>query len=459
MSAGDMDIATLKKAFEQNRINKVKIGGFDIDGVLRGKYILLDKFWPAAETGLGFCDVIFGWDSNDVLYDNVRLTGWHTGYPDALARIDLDTFRVIPWEPGVAFFLVDFHTTGGDPMQVSPRQVLKNVVSRARSAGFEPTLSAEYEFFIFKEDSHSVRAKGYKNMLPLSPGMFGYSVLRTGAFADLANTVIDNMQAFGIPIEGFHTETGPGVYETAIRYDQALEAADKSALFKTAVKQLLARQGLMASFMAKWNKTLPGCGGHLHQSLWDLKMKKNLFSDSEGDERMSRVMRHYIAGQLELMPEMTALICPTINSYKRLVPNTWAPTTASWGVENRTTALRAIVGPSPKSCRVEYRLAGADINPYIAMASSLAAGLYGVQNELPLPEPCRQNAYTDSNAMARPLPRSLELATAQLKTSSRMRELLGDEFVDHFVATREWEVRQYLEAVTDWELERYFEII
>ncbi len=454
-----MELTALKKEFEQNEINKVKIGGFDIDGVLRGKYISLEKFWLAVESGLGFCDVIFGWDSSDVLYDNVQLTGWHTGYPDALARIDLDTFRIIPWEPGVAFFLVDFYTTTGEPMLVSPRQVLRNVVGRAHSMGFEPTLSAEYEFFIFREDSLSVRAKGYKNMAPLSPGMFGYSVLRSGQFAELANTLIDGMRNFGIPIEGFHTETGPGVYETAIRYDQALNAADKSALFKTAVKQLLARQGLMAAFMAKWNENLPGCSGHLHQSLWDLKIKKNLFSDSRDRDGLSRIMKHFIAGQLELMPEMTALICPTINSYKRLVPNTWAPTTASWGIENRTTALRAIVGPSPKSCRVEYRLAGADINPYIAMAASLAAGLYGIENELPLPSPCAQNAYTDPEAIGRPLPRSLEQATARLKASARMRKVLGDEFVDHYVATREWEVRQYGKAVTDWELERYFEII
>lgn len=454
-----MDHARLRKAFEEHKIKRVKIGGFDIDGVLRGKYIALEKFWSATESGFGFCDVVFGWDSGDILYDNVQLTGWHTGYPDALARIDLDTFRIIPWEPGVAFFLVDFFTTKGAPLEVSPRQLLKNVVARARSMGFEPTLSAEYEFFIFREDSHSVRAKSYKNMTPLSPGMFGYSVLRTGTFAEFTHGLIDNLLGFGIPIEAFHTETGPGVYETAILYDRALVAADRSALFKTAVKQIVARQGMIATFMAKWNGDLPGCGGHLHQSLWDLKLKKNLFSDAKERDGMSKIMRQYMAGQLELMSEMVALICPTINSYKRLVPNTWAPTTASWGLENRTTALRAIVGPSAKSTRVEYRLAGADINPYIAMASSLAAGLHGIERKLSLPAPCKQNAYTDPAAMSRPLPRTLELATAILKGSSRMRRLLGEQFVDHYVATREWEVRQYQKAVTDWELERYFEII
>ena len=250
--------------------------------------------------------------------------------------------------------------------------------------GFEPAMSTEYEFFIFKEDSHSVRTKGYKDMIPLSPGMFGYSVSRTGTHSELANSLMDSLLDFGIPLEGFHTETGPGVYEAAIRYDTALAAADKSALFKSAVKQLVARRGLIATFMAKWNQHLPGCGGHLHQSLWDPKLKKNLFSDVRDPHRMSPLMKHYMAGQLELMAEMTALICPTVNSYKRLVPNTWAPNNASWGFENRTTALRAISGPSAKSTRVEYRLAGADLNPYIAMAASLAAGLYGVQKKLTL---------------------------------------------------------------------------
>jgi glutamine synthetase len=454
-----MNPGDLRKAFAKRRINKIKIGGFDVDGVLRGKYIALEKFWPAVESGLGFCDVVFGWDSNDVLYDNVQLTGWHTGYPDALARIDLNTFRLIPWEPGVAFFLLDFASPQNQPLEVSPRQLLKKIVGRAQAMGFEPMMSTEYEFFIFREDSHSVRAKDYKNMTPLSPGMFGYSVSRTGTHAELAHSLMDNLRDFRIPLEGFHTETGPGVYEAAIRYDTALAAADKAALFKNAVKQLVSRRGLIATFMAKWNPHLPGCGGHLHQSLWDPKLRTNLFSDVRNPEGMSALMKNYIAGQLELMAEMTALICPTVNSYKRLVPNTWAPTTVSWGLENRTTALRAISGPSPKSTRVEYRLGGADLNPYIAMAASLASGLYGIQKKLALSAPCKQNAYTDPDAVTHPVPRSLIEATAKLKDSVRLREILGQEFVTHYVATRDWEARQSLAAVTDWELERYFEII
>jgi glutamine synthetase len=451
-----MDLKTIQDLLTQHNISKIKVGGFDIDGVLRGKYISPEKFSSAAEAGLGFCDVIFGWDSSDVLYDNVRVTGWHTGYPDALAKIDLSTFRLIPWEQGVAFFILDFYERAGQPLAVSPRQVLQRIAARAEAMGFHSTVSTEYEYFFFREDSHSVREKHYRDMKPLSPGMFGYSVLRTGAFSDLAHGVIDALRAFDVELEGFHTETGPGVYETAIKYDSVRRAADKAALFKTGIKQIAARNGLIATFMAKWNANLPGCSGHLHQSLWDTSHTQNLFYDANSPGGMSKLMKHYMAGQLQLMPELAALICPTINSYKRLVPGVWAPTNATWGIDNRTVALRGVLGPSPKSVRVEYRLAGADINPYVAIAASLASGLYGVEHELELPEPVRANAY---EATAPPLPASLEEATALLKQSETAKELLGEEFVDHFVRTREWEVRQYRRAVTDWELERYFEII
>ena len=451
-----MDAKTIEELLKQHSITRIKIGGFDIDGVLRGKYISRDKFRSAAETGLGFCDVIFGWDSADALYDNVQLTGWHTGYPDTLARIDPSSFRIIPWEPGTAFFILDFYDKAGNPLPVSPRQVLQRVVAKAQALGFEPRISAEYEFFLFKEDAHSIRNKHYQQLQPLSPGMFGYSILRTGTLSELAHTVIDAMRAFDVESEGFHTETGPGVYETAIACDGALRAADKAALFKSSIKQIAGRNGLIATFMAKWNQALPGCSGHLHQSLWDAAQTRNLFHESASADCMSSIMKQYMAGQLELMTDTMALVCPTVNSYKRLVPGVWAPTNVTWGIDNRTTALRAITGPSPNSTRVEYRLPGADMNPYLAIASTLAAGLHGIERQLDLSAPIAGNAY-ESRAV--PLPRTLEQATALLKRSHHARALLGDVFVDHYVRTREWELRQYQRAVTDWELERYFEII
>jgi len=445
----------LKRWFSEKGLKKAKVGGVDIDGIWRGKYISPEKFFSAAKSGLGFCDVVFGWDLDDALYDNAEVTGWHTGYPDAQARIDVSTGRIIPWEPDSAAFLLDFVNADGTPFEPSPRQLLHRLGRRAREMGYLPKFGSEYEYFIFKETPQSLREKGFRNLTPLSPGMFGYSWLRSSAHAPLVHALIDGCNAFGIEVEGMHTETGPGVYETAIRYDDLEKAADKAVLFKTVVKEICARQGLTACFMAKWNAELPGCSGHVHQSLWDVKGEKNEFFDPREKHGMSRTLRHYLGGQVALMPEFTALYWPTINSYKRSVENTWAPTTATWGRENRTCAIR-LIGDSPKSMRVEYRQLAADMNAYIGMAASLAAGLWGIEHEIEPPAPVAGNGY---QAEAHPLPRTLKEAVALLKASPRARELLGDGFVDHYVRTREWEVRRYERAVTTWELERYLELI
>jgi glutamine synthetase len=444
----------LRDTFEKQGIRKVKLGGFDIDGILRGKYVSLDKFWGVAEGGLGFCDVIFGWDSGDQLYDNAQVTGWHSGYPDVRATVDLSTFRKIPWEPDTAAFLLDFEAEVGKPLAVSPRQLLQKVDAKARSLGLAVKCSCEYEFFIFKETPESVRQKGYAGLTPLTPGMFGYSWLRASENAPLVHALQDGLNAFDIEIEGFHTETGPGVYEAAIKYDSLLRAADKAALFKTAAKEICARHGVMPCFMAKFSKDLPGCSGHIHQSLWSLDGKP-LFHDPRGARGLSKTLQHYVAGQVTLMPAFTALIAPTINSYKRMVRGAWSPTMATWGIENRTTALRVIPG-SPSSTRVEYRFAAADMNAYIAMAASAAAGLYGVEKEQTLPPETTGNGY---DAKATALPSTLRAATDALAVSKEARELLGETFVDHYVRTRDWECRQFDAAVTRWEHERYFEII
>ena len=446
-----MDRESIRRRFEENHIRRVKLGAFDIDATLRGKYISLDKFWPAAESGLGFCDVIFGWDVGDVLYDNVQFTGWHTGYPDAHCRIDLSSFRLVPWEPGTAFFLLDFCGPSGAPLAIAPRQVFERVLARAAERGYAAYFSAEYEFFIFRETAQSLRDKHFAALTPLTPGMFGYSVLRASANADLVLEILEALAAFDVPLEGFHTETGPGVYEAAIAVERGLAAADRAALFKTAVKEIAARHNLTPTFMAKWNAALPGSSGHLHQSLSRAGSHENLFS---GDGGMSDLMRQYIAGLVTNMHELSAVFCPTVNSYKRTVPGAWAPVNATWGVDNRTTAVRAIPGRG-KSTRVELRLTGADINPYLAMAASLAAGLDGIERKLDLP-PQTVNAYSGD---AQPLPRSLAEATRLFRHSHIAREWLGEEFTVHYAATREWEVRQYEKAVTDWELARYFESV
>lgn len=440
--------------------NRVRLGGFDIDGVLRGKYVTLDKFASALKGGMGFCDVIFGWDSQDELYEGVgvELTGWHNGYADLLAFIDPATYRRVPWDRDIPFFLLDFALGDGTPYPASPRQLLKMVNDRTVAAGFHAEFAAEFEFFLVKEDSASVREKGYRRLTPLSPGMFGYSALRAATYGDMVHDLLDNLDGFGVPVEGIHTETGPGVYEGAIVHDEVIASADKAALFKTATKEILVRHGVMATFMAKPYADLPGCSGHTHQSLW--REGQPAFHDPDAPDGLSKVFRHYLAGLQALLPDVMAMLCPTINSYKRTVPGMWAPTTATWGFENRTAALRVIRSDSGKATRVENRLIGSDANPYLAMAASLATGMYGIENELELGPPVEGNAYEASpDVTARPLPQTLEEAANLMDESKIVREILGDAFVTHFVATRRWEVRQWRKAVTDWEMGRYFEII
>jgi glutamine synthetase len=265
--------------------------------------------------------------------------------------------------------------------------------------------------------------------------------------------ILEAMRGFEINVEGLHTETGPGVYEVAIHYADALDAADQAALFKTALKQVAHRHGLAVTFMAKWNASLPGCSGHLHQSLW--KGGQNVFHDARSGG-MSAIMRHYLAGQLALMQELTALQSPTINSYKRYTPGVWAPLVASWGIENRNCALRIIGVDEPKAARIEYRQTAADMNPYVAMAACLAAGLYGIEKKLTLPP---ETHGDPGEGGPQGLPRSLAEATERLAQSKVAAKLLGKEFVEHYVATRRWEVRSFERAVTDWELRRYFETV
>ena len=444
---------------------KVKIVITDIDGVLRGKYISTEKFFSVIKGRLGFCDVVFGWDMNDAAYDNVKFTGWHTGYPDAPVKIDLNTFRKIPWENDLAFFLGDFVSEENEPIYVCPRQLLGKIEQECDELGYTPYFSQEFEWFNFLETPSSLQQKGFRSLTPLSPGMFGYSILRSTLRNDFMNDLFVLLKKFDVPVEGLHTETGPGVYEAAILYAKILEAADRATLFKTAVKEIAYKHGILATFMAKWNENLPGCSGHVHQSLWDKAAKKNLFYDKTDEQKMSALMKNFIAGQLYCLPHILPMYAPTINSYKRLVEGAWAPTTLTWGIDNRTVALRVLNG-NKRSARLETRVVGSDVNPYLAMAACLASGLYGIKNKLELKQPATTgNGYKDSKNGV--LPRNLEEATQKMKKSSVAKELFGEKFVEHFALTREWEWKQYLKEVTapdeknitDWELKRYFEII
>jgi glutamine synthetase len=433
---------------------RVKIAVTDIDGVLRGKYISNEKFLSVAQSDMGFCTVIFGWDMADEAYDNASFTGWHTGYPDAKVKINLGSFRKIPWENDLPFFLGEFIKDTGEALEICPRQLIQTIIKQAADAGFHAKFAQEFEWFNFVETPKSFGEKEGKHLTPLTPGMFGYSILRSSERNDYFSALFNQLKQFNIPLEGLHTETGPGVYEAAITYSDVLSAADNAALFKTAVKEIAYKHGILASFMAKINENLPGCSGHIHQSLW--KENTNLFFDEAQPNKMSEVLQQYIAGQLFCLPHILPMVAPTINSYKRLVEGAWAPTTITWGVDNRTVALRVLPG-TEKSCRLETRVVGSDTNPYLAIAACLASGLYGIRHKLSLQSATVGNGYMDTTHGK--FPKSLEEANQAMKKSAVAIELFGETFVNHFTQTRDWEVRQFAKAVTDWETKRYFEII
>lgn len=432
----------------------VKVGAFDIDGILRGKYMSKDKFLSALDSGFGFCDVVLGWDMKDQLYDNVHYTGWHTGYPDAKAEIVVESCRTMPMENDDLFFLAQF---AGDAEAICPRGLLRRVLKQAKDMGFDAFAGFEYEFFVFDETPHSIREKNYQNLTPTAPGEFGYSVIRNSVQDETYRSLLALGETMDFPIEGLHEETGPGVMEAAIAYDSALASADKAALFKTFSKIALQKQGKIATFMARWNEQQPGQSGHIHLSLKD-EEGNAVFHDASQPHNMSELMQQFVAGQQLMMPQILSMIAPTINSYRRLIPGFWAPTEASAGVDNRTCAIRIIPG-SESSQRLEYRIGAADGNPYLVLAAVIASGLWGIQNKAKLPELVTGSAYGKTFPDELKLPQTLWDAAQNLKASQMARDFFGDAFVNHYAASREWEEREYRKHISQWELERYFEII
>ncbi len=449
-------INDVKNLIKQRGITRIKLASTDIDGVMRGKYISTTKFFSALENSLGFCDVIFGWDVDDELYKEDSITGWRDAYPDAMGKIDISSCRELPDEDDTLLFLLDFDNEGKHK-DVCPRTLLKRVLNTAKEMGYEFSAAAEFEFFLFSEDPKSIREKNYKNLENFTPGMFGYSLLRSGVHSEFYHELLDMFEIMDMPLEGIHTETGPGVIEAAITYDTALRSADNAALFKTFTKIFAQRRGLMATFMAKWSNSYPGQSGHLHISA-KKESGESLFYDKNRPHTISDEMRYFIGGQQKLMPEILAMIAPTCNSYTRLIPGFWAPTQATWGVDNRTCALRAIVG-SQKSQRVEYRVSAADINPYIALSAAIGSGLWGIKNKIEPTKPIEGNAYEEKLPKEFSFPRDLYEAAQRLENSNTAKEIFGEVFVNHYALTRKHEANEELKAITDWQLKRYFEII
>lgn len=444
----------LRVLIAERGLSHIKVGFFDLDGVMAGKYMSAEKFLSALDNDFAFCDVVFGWDVNDTLFDNIDLTGWATGYADAQVRLLPEQWRELPLENNT--ILVPAEVIGRmEPL--CPRQTLKRVLARGEAMGFDAFAGFEYEFLALNESHETLRKRDFTDPVPLGYGAFGYSVLRTSANNDFYEALLDMCNRMNIVVEGLHEETGPGQLELALKATDTATAADNAALFKTFSKVLAQKQNRMLSFMAKWHPDYSGQGGHVHVSL-KRKNGDSAFYDAARPGNISDEMRWFAGGLQHTARDFMALHAPTINSYRRLVPGYWAPTTALWGIDNRTTAIRAISG-SPKSQRIEYRVPGADSNPYLVAAAIFAAGLYGIENRIEPDEPFRGNAYGATPPADRTLPRSLWDAAQCLRQSEAARDWLGADFVNHFAATREWEEREFQKHVSDWERRRYFEII
>ena len=459
MAIGDQDLLVQKIAqYKGQGANKAKVGLTDIDGVIRGKFVSLDKLASLMEKLGGFCDCVFGWDVDDQLYDAGDYTGWHTGFPDTAFRLLTETERWLD-EENCPYFVAEFVQRDGSPHPLCPRTRLQHVLDLYADRGLSVRSGFEYEFFVFSETAHSVREKGYRNLTPITPGNFGYSMLRTSVEAELFGGLMDYAQAMGFDLEGLHCETGPGVWEAALRSEIGVEAADRASLFKTFAKVFLQRRDLMGTFMAKWSMDYPGQSGHFHFSVID-EHQSNQFYDGAAAEGISNMQRHAVGGLQRYLPEMLPLLAPTINSYTRLVKGAWAPTAATWGVENRTAGIR-VVPAGANAQRIECRVSGADANPYLAAAGTLLAALRGIEEALEPTAPVSGNAYEiqDTLPAEQQFPTNLRASAQRLAQSTVARSGLGETFVEHFVMSRLFECAEYDRNLNDWQLARYFEII
>ncbi|HEX2413247.1 MAG TPA: glutamine synthetase family protein [Solirubrobacteraceae bacterium] len=430
-------------------IETVILAGADTHGIMRGKRLPIAELDRAAQRGIALCDVVWALPVDEV--EPVQPPPGHAGYfpragyPDMIAVPDLETARVVPWHDHTALLLCDFVSRDGSAIPLAPRAVLRSVVERARSMGFEPIVGVELEFYVLRETPQSVQAKRPSQLEAVEARPSVYGVVAASRQEPFAGTVRETLLRYGLPVEACNPEAGPGQFEINLRAAPALHAADEAFLLKNAVKEIAARQGLLATFMAKPRSDWPGSSCHLHLSLGD-------------EDGMSSTMRQFIGGLLAGMAELSALFAPTPNSYRRFVPHSWAGTTATWGVDNRSAGLRAICR-GDGATRVEHRQSGADANPYLAVSAALAAGLDGLQRGCEPAPPIDGDVYALVDGAVRPLPATLGEATAMLERSALARDWLGDDVVEHYVAMRRAELAGQAVAVTDWETSRYLEAL
>ena len=437
-------------------IDTVVVAFPDVYGRPVGKRVTADFFTEhVADHGIEACEYVLAVDVDMTPLPGYRFANWDTGYGDVVCRPDYATARRIPWLDGSAMVIADLTDTEGAPVEVSPRQILRRQLERAAERGLRVCSATELEFFLFRESYEEADAKGWKGLTPHTSTIEDYQLLQTTREEYIVRRIRNEMRAAGIPVEFSKGEAGRGQHEVNVTYAESLETADRHLVFKNGIKEIAAQEGRAATFMAKWTMDDVGSSCHVHTSLWDAGSGDPLMADASHPSGLSSLGRRFLAGQLRGARQLAWCAAPTVNSYRRYVPGSWAPTAAVWGEDNRTCGFR-VVGHGPGR-RVESRIPGADVNPYLVLASSIAAGLYGIDHELDPGDPYPRNAYEATDVPR--IPATLVEAIDELRGSKVALEAFGDDVHHHLLNTAEQEWAACNRHVSDWELARNFERI
>jgi glutamine synthetase len=435
-------------------IDTVVIAFPDVHGRPVGKRVTADYFAShAAEHGIECCEYLLAVDLDMTPLPGYRFANWDTGYGDVVCIPDFATARRIPWLDGTAWVIADLRDGSGEPVEVSPRQILRRQLERAAERGLRVLAATELEFYLFRDSYEEAAAKGWRDLEPHTSTIEDYQLLQTSREEYILRRIRNEMIGAGIPVEFSKGEAGRGQHEVNVTYDEALTAADRHLVFKNGIKEIAAQEGRAATFMAKWTMDDTGSSCHVHTSLWDAGSGEPLMADASHATGLSAVGRRFLAGQLAAARELAWCAAPTVNSYRRYVPGSWAPTAVVWGQDNRTCGFRVVGDGAGR--RVESRIPGADVNPYLVLAAAVAAGLYGIDHELELGPAYGANAYEAEDVPR--IPTTLVEAVDELRGSEVAVEAFGADVHHHLLntAVQEWEASN--RHVSDWELARYFE--
>jgi len=453
---GRIDLETLQRMVIDGDIETVIAVLPDMYGRLVGKRFNARYFIDdVAEHGMHACDYLLACDMEMDPVPGYAFTSWAKGYGDFRPVPDFGTMRVASWLEKSAIVICDvMHDTRNELVPFAPRGILQRQVERAAKSGYMAMGASELELYVFKDSYETVAEKGFIRLEPIGRVIEDYHILQGTKEEYLIGAIRSHLERSGVPVESSKGEWGPGQEEINVRYADPLTMADWHVILKNGCKEIAHSLGQALTFMAKWRYDLAGSSSHIHASLWDAAGKTSLFLDRESEHGMSALMRHYVAGQLAHAREITWFLAPYINSYKRFQVGTFAPTKAIWSLDNRTAGFR-LCGASSKAIRIECRIGGADLNPYLAFAALIAAGLAGIEQKLELEAPYVGDAY-QGKALPE-VPKTLREATELMRMSKMLRAAFGDDVIDHYVHTAEWEQFEYDRRITDWELKRGFE--